>query len=83
MSLDVVSLFTNVSLKKYVDIILKHINFNKEITTTLTTRTLKKLILGTCEKTAFSFSCKMYRQTDSVSMKGSLAPIFNMSLTSL
>ena len=78
--LDAVSLFTYVPLKKYVDIILKHINSDKEITTTLTTRTLKKLILDTCEKTSFSFSCEMYRQTDSVSMKGSPAHIFNISL---
>ena len=41
-SLDVVSLFTNVPLKKTVDIILKRIYTDKEITTTLTKRSLKK-----------------------------------------
>ena len=50
--LDAVSLFTNVPLKKIVDIILKHIYTGKE-TTTLTKRSLKKLILETCQKTAF------------------------------
>ena len=59
VSLDVISLFTNVPLKKTVDIILKLIYTDKEITTTLTKRSLKKLILDTCQKTAFSFNGKM------------------------
>ena len=62
ISLDVVSLFTNVPLKKTVDIILKRIYTGKEITTTLTKRSLKKLILDTCQKTVFSFNGKMYEQ---------------------
>ena len=75
VSLDVVSLFTNVPLKKTVDIILKRIYTGKEITTTLTKRSLKKLISDTCQKTAFSFNGKMYEQTDGVSMGGSLGPV--------
>ena len=39
--LDVVSLFTNVPLKKTVDIILKRIYTDKEITVTFTKRSLK------------------------------------------
>ena len=72
VSLDVVSLFTNVPLKKTVDIILKRIYTDKEIITTLTKRSLLKLILDTCQKTAFSFNGKLYKQTDGVSMGGSL-----------
>ena len=75
VSLDLVSLFTNAPLKKTVDIILKRIYTGKEITTTLTKRSLKKLILDTCQKTAFSFNGKMYEQTDGVSMRGSLGPV--------
>ena len=75
VSLDVVSLFTNVPLKKTVDIILKRIYTGKEITTTLTKRSLKKLILDTSQKTAFSFNGKIYEQTDGVSMGGSLGPV--------
>ena len=71
VSLDIVSLFTNVPLRKTVDIILKRINTDIEITTTLAKRSLKKLILDTCQKTAFSFNGKMYEQTDGVSMEGS------------
>ena len=72
VSLDVVSLFTNVPVKKTADIILKRIYTGKEITTTLMKRSLKKLIIDTCQKTAFSFNDKMYEQTDGVSMGGSL-----------
>ena len=43
-SLDVVSLFTNVSLKKIVKIILKCIYNEKQIPTSLPKRSLKKLI---------------------------------------
>ena len=50
VSLDVVSLFTTVPLKKTVDIILKRIYTGKEITTTHTKRFLKKSILDTCQK---------------------------------
>ena len=55
VSLDVVSLFTNVPLKKTVDIILKRIYTGKEITTALTKRSGKKLILDTCQKNSFLF----------------------------
>ena len=58
-----------------VDIILKCIYTGKEITTTLTKKFLKKLILDTCRKTAFSFNGKMYEQTDGVSMGRSLRPV--------
>ena len=50
VSLDVVFLFTNVPLKKTVYIILKRVYNNKEILTTLSKRSLKKLILHTCQK---------------------------------
>ena len=75
VSLDVVSIFTNVTLKKTVDIILKRIYTGKEITTTLKKRSSKKLILGTCQGTVFSFNGKMYEKTDGVTMGGSLGPV--------
>ena len=37
--------------------------------------TLKKLLLDTCTKTAFSFNGQLYEQTDGVSMGGSLGPL--------
>ena len=62
--LDVDSLFTNVPLKKTINI--------TQITTSLSKHPLKKLILHTCQKTAFSFNNKMYEQLDGVSTGGSL-----------
>ena len=51
VSFDVVSLFTNVPLHKTVQIILNHVFEEKQISTTLTKRSLKKLILDSCNKT--------------------------------
>ena len=65
--LDVASLFTNVPLKKTINII--------QITTSLSKHPLKKLILHTCQKTAFSFNNKMYEQLDGASMGGSVGPV--------
>ena len=43
--------------------------------TSLSKRSLKKLILDACQKTTFSFNNKMYEQVDGVSMGGSLGPV--------
>ena len=72
ISLDVPSLFTNVPLKKTVNIILKRIYNETQIPTSLSKPSLKKRILDICQKTAFSFHNKMYEQLDGVSMAGSL-----------
>ena len=66
VSFDIVSLFTNVRLKRTIEIILKRV-FEKElINTTLTKHTLKKLLLDCARKTAFSFDNIFYEQTDGV-----------------
>ena len=52
-SFDVESLFTNVPLKKTIEIILNRVYSEKKISTTLSKRTLKKLLLDACTKTAF------------------------------
>ena len=72
---DVVSLFTNVSLKKTIEIILKRVYNDQLVQTKLKKRTLKKLILDACQKTHFSFNGKIYKQTDGVSMGSSLGPV--------
>ena len=82
VSFDVESLFTNVPLKKTVNIILKRIFAENQIQTTLTKRTLKKLILDSCTKTTFSFNKQLYEQVDGVSMGSSLGPVLaNIILT--
>ena len=74
VSFDVKSLFTNVPLKKTVNIILNRIYKSKLISTTLTKRTLKKLILDSCTKTIFSLNGEYYKQTDGVSIRSPLGP---------
>ena len=75
ISLDVVSLFTNVPLKRTVNIILKRVYEEKLIDTSLKKSTLKKLILDTCQKTAFLYNGQIYEQRDGVSMGASLGPV--------
>ena len=81
VSFDVESLFT-VPLSRTVDIILDRIYNDNLISTTLKKRTLKKLILDCCSKTAFSFDNQLYEQTDGVSMGSSIGPVLaNIILT--
>ena len=74
VSFDTASLFTNVPLKRTIEI-LKHVFEDKLINTTLTKRTLKKLLLDYTTRTAFLFDNIFYEQTDGVSMGSSLAPV--------
>ena len=55
ISFDLTSLFTNVPLKRTVNIIAKLICFDKVVSTTLRKRITKKLTLDACAKTKFSF----------------------------
>ena len=84
ISCDVESLFTNVPIKRTVDTILKRIYEDKLVSKNLKKHTLKKLILDTCTKTAFSFNNKLYQQKDGVSMGSSLGPVWaNIIMTEL
>lgn len=75
VSFDVKSLFASVPLSKTIDIILDRIYKKKLLATSLKSRTLKKLILDSCHKTAFSFNNSLYEQVDGVSMRSSLGPV--------
>ena len=70
-----ISLFTNVPLRKTVHIIPKRVYYQKLINTSLSERSLKKLILDTCQKTALSFNNILYEQIDAVSMGESLGSV--------
>mgnify|MGYP002804035518 FL=1 len=84
VSFDVESLFTNVPLKRTISIVLKRVFEDKLINTTLSKRSLKKLLLDCATKTAFSFDNTFYERTDSVSMGSCLAPVLaNIILTEL
>ena len=84
ISFDVDSLFTNVPVSRTVNIILKRIYQDKVLNTSLTKRTMKKLILDTCKKTTFSFENVYYEQVNGVSMGSSLGPVLaNIFMTEL
>ena len=73
-----------ITLNYTVDIILDRIFNDNVINTSITKRTLKKLILDSCRKTVFSFNDKLYQQTDGVSMGSSLGPVLaNIVMTEL
>ena len=72
---DVVSLFSKVSLKRTVNIILDHVYKEKLIYTTLSKRSLKKLVMDTCQKSAFLFNNKYYEQRDGVRIGASLGQV--------
>ena len=60
VSFDVQSLFTNVPVKKAINIILDRVYNKKLINTNLKKRTMKKLLVDSCTKTAFSFDNVLY-----------------------
>ena len=62
-------------LKETVNIILKCIYNEKQIPISLSKRSLKKLILDTCQKTVFSLNNRRYGQLDGVSIDESLGPV--------
>ena len=82
VSFDIESLFTNVPLKRTLSLVLKRVFTDGLIDTTLSKRTLKKLLLDACTKTVFSFDNTLYEQIDGVSMGSCLAPVLaNIILT--
>ena len=56
---DVTSLFTNVPLNKSINIILRRIYKENLVKTNMRKSILKKLIKGSCTKTAFSFDSSL------------------------
>ena len=81
VSFDIESLFTNKPLNKTINIILDRIYWQKLLKTNLKKRTIKKLLLDSCTKKAFSYNV-IYQQCDEVSIGSSLAQvILNIILT--
>ena len=81
VSFDVESLFTNVPLTPTIEIILKRVFNDKLVKTTVTKRTLKKLLKDSCTKTAFSFN-NIFEQIDIVFMGSCIAHVLaNIILT--
>ena len=74
VSFDIESLFTNKPLNKTINIILDRIYWQKLLKTNLKKRTMKKLLLDSCTKKAFSYNV-IYQQCDEVSIGSSLAQV--------
>ena len=76
------SVFTNVPVKKTINIILDRVYNKKLMNTNLKKRTRKKLFLESCTETAFSFDNVLYEQCDGVSIGSSFGPVLaNIMLT--
>ena len=84
VTLDVISLFTNVTLAKTINIILKRVYSEKLDTTNLTKRTMKRVLKDACSKTAFTFSDKIHKQIGGVLMRSPFGPLLaNVFMTEL
>ena len=64
MSLDVASLFPNVPLEETIEIILKTIYDNNEITTDIPKQEIEDLLILCTKKVHFTFNNEMYIQVD-------------------
>ena len=69
VSFDVESLFTNVPLRKTVNIIIKSFYDDKLIQINLKKQSLKKSLLDACTKTLFMFNSKFYEWTHGFTMR--------------
>ena len=63
-SFDVKSLYTNVPLETTIDIILRRIYTNHELTTSLTKKEIKELLLLCIKIVHFTFNGQIYLQVD-------------------
>ena len=72
VSFDVEYLFTNASIKRTIDIILRRNYIDKVVSAELKKCSLKKLLLNTSIKTAFTFNGVIYEEKDGVRMGSSL-----------
>ena len=75
VSSDVASLFTNVPLEETIEIILKRIYINKEITTDIPRQEMKELFILCTKNVHFTFNNETYIQVDGVAMGSSLGPV--------
>ena len=71
VSFDVASLFTNVPLEETIEIILKRIYINKEITTDIPKQEMKELLILFTKNVHFTFNNETYIQVDGVAMGSS------------
>ena len=69
------SLFTNVPLEETIEIILKRIYINKEITTDIPKQEMKELLILCTKNVHFTFNNDTYIQVDGVAVGSPLGPV--------
>ena len=75
VSLDVVSLFTNVPLDETIDTINKRACDKKEINTDIPKKEMRELLYLCTKNPHFTFNNKTYLQADGVAMVSPLSPV--------
>ena len=74
-SFDVASLFTNVPLEETIEIILKRIYINKEITADIPKQEMKELLIFCTKNVHFTSINETYIQVDGMAMGSPLGPV--------
>ena len=75
VSFDVKALFTNVILEYTIDLVLKRIYENHEISTSITRNEMREILLLCTKNVHFTFRDVVYLQTDGVVMGSPLGPV--------
>ena len=75
VSFDAKALFTNVPLECTIDLVLKRIYENHEISTSITRNEMREILLLCTKNVHFTFRDVDYLQTDGVAMGSSLGPV--------
>ena len=68
-------MFTNVPLEETIEIILKRIYINKDITTDIPKQEMKELLIYGTKNVHFTFNNETYIQVDGVAMGSPLGPV--------
>ena len=75
VSFDVKCLFTNVPLDRTIQLVLKRIYKNHELSTNINKQEVKEMLILCTKNVHFTFNEKVYKQTDSVAMRSPLGPV--------
>ena len=75
VSFDVASLFTNAPLEETIEMILKRVCIDKEITTDIPKQEMKKLLILCTNNAHFTFNNETYIQVDGVALGSPLGPV--------
>ena len=75
VSVDVKSLFPNVSLDRTIQLVLRIVYEKHEVSTNINKQEMKEILILCTKDVHFTFNEEVYKQTDGVAMKSSLGPV--------